>query len=327
MSDLVIGDYTAAITIDGSTHYLLIQPGGSSTAYKKITRNVYLGVSGQPADISTSQNFTNKVLDNTNTVTVKDSLFTIQDNLDTTKQAQFQLSGLTTATTRTYTLPNASSTLADIATAQTLTNKTLTAPVINNGSITGTTITTDAIVGQSVSTTGTVYGLSIASSKVGTNGVITASITDAAVTPAKLTAGTGASWAWQSWTPTWTNLTVSSSTVTARYTQIGKTVFYRITVVLAGGNVPSGAVQFTLPVASVAYTGTSTTPPIGMSVFNDSSTNIYQGCIGWVDITHGVILVNTASTTYLTQSNISSTVPFTFGNADEISLVGSYEAA
>lgn len=191
MSDLVIGNYTAAVTIDGSTHYLLIQPGGSSTAYKKITRNVYLGVSGQPADISTSQNFTNKVLDNTNTITVKDSLFTIQDNLDTTKQAQFQLSGLTTATTRTYTLPNASSTLADIATAQTLTNKTLTAPVINNGSITGTTITTDAIIGQSSATNGTVYGLSITSSKISGASIANATITstqlaNASVTPSKL---------------------------------------------------------------------------------------------------------------------------------------------
>lgn len=191
MSDLVIGDYTAAITIDGSTHYLLIQPGGSSTAYKKITRNVYLGVSGQPADISTSQNFTNKVLDNTNTLTIKDSLFTLQDNLDTTKQAQFQLSGITTATTRTYTLPNASSTLADIATSQTLTNKTLTAPVINNGSITGTTITTDAVVGQSAATNGTAYGMSITSGAIGSaglqsNSVTTAKITDGNVTSTKL---------------------------------------------------------------------------------------------------------------------------------------------
>lgn len=186
MSNKVIGDYNAAVSIDGSTHYLLIQPGDSSTAYNKITRNVYLGVNGQPVDISTSQTLSNKVISNTNTLAVKDTLFTLQDDGDTTKQAQFQLSGITTATTRTYTLPNASSTLADIATAQTFTNKTLTAPVINNGSITGTTITTDAIVGQSASTNGTIYGLSVASSKVGTNGVVTNSITDNSVTASKL---------------------------------------------------------------------------------------------------------------------------------------------
>lgn len=59
-----------------------------------------------------------KVLDNTNTVTLLDSNFTLQDNGDTTKQARFQLSGLTTGTTRTYTLPDASSTLLNDASDQ-----------------------------------------------------------------------------------------------------------------------------------------------------------------------------------------------------------------
>lgn len=166
MATRVIGDYTAAVTIDGTTNYLLIQPGSSSTAYNKINRNVFLGVTGQPADISTSQNLTNKTLNNTNTVTLKDSLFTLQDDSDTTKQAQFQLSGITTATTRTYTLPNASSTLADIATTQTFTNKTLTSPTITGGSIDQTTITVDAITGHTTANTGTIYGVAITAGKI-----------------------------------------------------------------------------------------------------------------------------------------------------------------
>lgn len=48
---------------------------------------------------------------NTNTAIFKDNLFTIQDNSDSTKQLQFQLSGITTATTRTLTVPDASNTL------------------------------------------------------------------------------------------------------------------------------------------------------------------------------------------------------------------------
>lgn len=46
------------------------------------------------------------------TLTSLDANTTIQDNADPTKQLQFQLSGITTATTRTLTIPNASGTIA-----------------------------------------------------------------------------------------------------------------------------------------------------------------------------------------------------------------------
>lgn len=46
------------------------------------------------------------------TFTAKDNAFTLQDDGDATKQGQFQLSGLTTATTRTLTFPDVSGTIA-----------------------------------------------------------------------------------------------------------------------------------------------------------------------------------------------------------------------
>lgn len=88
---------------------------------------------------NTSETLSNKTLDNTNTVTLKDTLFTLQDDGDTTKQAKFELSGITTATTRTYTLPNRTDTLVDLGSTQTLTSKTLTSPTINTSCTVGGT--------------------------------------------------------------------------------------------------------------------------------------------------------------------------------------------
>lgn len=321
MSDLVIGSYTAAGSIDGSAHYLLIQPGTSSTAYNKINRNVFLGVTGQPVDISTSQTLSNKVVGNTNTVTLQDALFTLQDDGDATKQAKFQLSGITTGNIRTYTLPDASSTLADIATAQTFTNKTLTAPVINNGSITGTTITTDAIVGQTLSTSGTIYGLSVASSKIGTNGVITTSLTDSAVTPAKLFTGTGSTWVWQAWTPTYTNLTVGNGVHQSFYTQIGKTIIARLGFAFGSTSSMGSSPTFTLPVTSKStYTGGEN---IGGMRYVANFTG-YMGYAQWSSITTAVLQslgVSGADTT------ITSSIPNTWGTAGTIYGTIMYEAA
>jgi len=52
---------------------------------------------------------------------VTDSLFSILDNLDATKIVQFQCSGITTGTTRTLTVPDASGTIPTLENAQTFT--------------------------------------------------------------------------------------------------------------------------------------------------------------------------------------------------------------
>lgn len=54
-----------------------------------------------------------------------DNLFRVQDNVDATKELALEISGITTGTVRTLTVPDASGTLALIALTQTLTNKTI----------------------------------------------------------------------------------------------------------------------------------------------------------------------------------------------------------
>ena len=52
------------------------------------------------------------------------------DNTDATKKAAFVISGITTNTTRTFTMPDATTTIVGTDATQTLTNKTLTTPTI-----------------------------------------------------------------------------------------------------------------------------------------------------------------------------------------------------
>jgi len=75
--------------------------------------------------VAKAQAVSNKSLDNTNTITVLDNNFTIQDNSDNTKQLRFEASAISTGTTRTLTVPNANTTIVGTDTAQNITNKTL----------------------------------------------------------------------------------------------------------------------------------------------------------------------------------------------------------
>lgn len=95
--------------------------------------------------LTLAQTVTNKTLGNTNIITVRDDRFTLQDDGDTSKQVVFQLSGLTAATTRTLTVPDANGTMTLLGNASTgsgsivlATSPTLVTPVL--GAATATSI-------------------------------------------------------------------------------------------------------------------------------------------------------------------------------------------
>lgn len=151
-------------TLSGNTASNLIN--GSGTFNFNSTGVITVpNTTGTLSTTDGTETLSNKTIDNTNTVTLKDTLFTLQDDGDTTKQMKFQLSGITTATTRTFTVPDANTTLVGIDTTQTLTNKTLsgnTASSLINGAGTTNfnstgTITlpnaTDTLVGKATTDT------------------------------------------------------------------------------------------------------------------------------------------------------------------------------
>ncbi len=68
---------------------------------------------------------------------VSDAIFSLVSDTDPTKKALFSLSGITTGTTRTFTLPNTSSELAILAGTQTFTgNKTFSGTLTASGTVT-----------------------------------------------------------------------------------------------------------------------------------------------------------------------------------------------
>lgn len=321
----IIPDYSSAGGIDSSQDLFLLWQNSTNT-YRSINRNTILGVNGQPVDTSTVQTISNKIIDNTNTINVKDTLFTLQDDIDTTKQARFQLSGITTATTRTYTLPNASSTLADISTAQTFTNKTLTSPVITGGSITNSSISVDSISEFTATNGVTVDGLNIKDGKLNSNNsVVTANITNGSITPEKLVSGSGSGWLWQSWIPVWTNLTIGNGTQDGRYIQTGNTIFFRIFITFGSTSAISGAVNFTPPVPYNASYNLRTA--IGNVAIEDAGVASFYGVVRTNDtaLNRLQVCVYGAGGTYVNFINLSSTIPMTWGSGDQLMITGSYE--
>lgn len=70
-----------------------------------------------------------------------DDDLSIVDNVDATKVIKFQVSGIATATTRTFTWPNFDGTVSTVAGTETLTNKTLTSPTITTPTLDLSTVT------------------------------------------------------------------------------------------------------------------------------------------------------------------------------------------
>lgn len=323
MATTTITSLPTATGISATNDWIAIDRTSLVTT-QKISRNTLLGITGAPVGDTDTQTLSTKIIGNTNTVTLKDTLFTLQDDGDTTKQAKFQLSGITTATTRTYTLPNASSTLADIATAQIFTNKILTSPTITGGTYDNGTITVDSISGHTSATVVTVGGVQMNNGTIGTSSaVVTASIADSAVTPAKLQTGTGSGWTWQSFTPTWTNLTVGNGTVVARYVQTGKTVQCRISVVFGTTTTVGGGLTFTLPVTAATYVAGH---QLGMAKLVAGAA-AYLGSVQLNTTSLADIVTYGSASTYVNQTGITAAIPGVWATGDIFSLNIAYEAA
>lgn len=310
----------AANGIDAVNDYL---PIVQSTVTNKINRNTFLGITGSPIGSSDSQSLSNKTIGNTNSITVLDGSLTIQNTADATKQAVFSLSGITTGNTRTLTVPDSSGTLVTTSGTQTLTNKTLTSPTITGGTIDNTTITVDSVSGHSTSTLVTVANLQISNGVLNSaNAVTSTSIAAGAVQPQALVTGTGSGWSLQSWTPTYTNLTVGNGVHTSSYIQVGKLIIARLGFKFGTTSAMGTSPTFTLPVTSVtAYTDGHYLGAVRLV----AAGSPYFGYIQWATTTTAHILASGAAGSYVNDAGITSGIPNTWATNDQIQGTIIYE--
>ena len=95
---------------------------------------------------------------------VSDAIFSLVNDVDPTKRALFSLSGISTATTRTFTLPNTSSELTILAGTQTFNgNKTFSGSLTASGTVTVSSAA--ATIGTSVATS--TYGMGTGATTTG----------------------------------------------------------------------------------------------------------------------------------------------------------------
>lgn len=127
--------------------------------------------------------------------------------------------------------------------------------------------------------------------------------------------------AWTSFTPTLTQSGAVTKTTDAKYMRIGRTVHFKIKLIVTGSGTAANAVRVGLPVAAAAATDFF----IGQGIIYDSSaTLLYRALVTMADADE-VFLSPTNSTV----ADVLGITQFTAGLAsgDVVTLSGTYEAA
>jgi hypothetical protein len=130
--------------------------------------------------------------------------------------------------------------------------------------------------------------------------------------------------AWQSYTPTFVNFNIGvGGTITrAKYAKIGKIVHMDIVVSLGAGSSVSGRIGISLPVTA-AYNFSN---PVTACDLTAGAANA-NGIASQSSTTQIDLYALLASGTYVTRTNVSSTIPGTWATGSSFALKYTYEAA
>jgi len=214
---------------------------------------------------------------------------------------------------------------------QTLTNKTLTSPTINTPTISTPTVTNGTFSTPTISsptvTNGTYSGGTFTAPTIGlsTGGALNLGYTSAPITAAGVNVSAAqvavlaSIGTWTSYTPTITGTGVTAgATSTGLYSQIGKTVHFKIAITYGTGSFGTGGIAVSLP-------STPNTVGVGSSLSSISSS-IYAGQAQIVgDAT--VVPYVTPATAGGASRMVTSTVPASWISSSKLYISGTYEVA
>jgi hypothetical protein len=165
-------------------------------------------------------------------------------------------------------------------------------------------------------------GAAIATSKLASDeGIVNGMVADSAITPEKLLASTGTSWAWQDWTPSYSSVTVGNGTVVAKYCQIGKTIHFVWTLDIGSTTVIGNNITISAPVTASAYFNNGFVP-IGNASAEDSGTSHSFGFVYFDESATNMLCRWNDGT-----GNSTSVFPITEAAGDHFAISGAYEAA
>lgn len=130
--------------------------------------------------------------------------------------------------------------------------------------------------------------------------------------------------AWDSFTPTLTNVTLGNGTATGYKKKVGRTVFFWVQVTLGSTSAITGGIRVDLPeTASAAGAG-----GFDVSFYDDSAgaaTGYFVGA-AIMETTYVALRAVGTAATYGGMTGLSSTIPFTWTTSDWFRVAGFYEA-
>ena len=134
--------------------------------------------------------------------------------------------------------------------------------------------------------------------------------------------------AFKSWIPTYTNLTVGNGTIVARFNEEGNRVIGYWELVFGS----TSSIDGTNPMISLPVTATSlyTFPRHAVGpgqVFDTSGGATFPGVVRLESATQFSIAVFNAAATYLSNRNLTATVPMTWATGDILSGTFVFEGA